>query len=128
MDPLFSACIITVNIKMLTIQDLQEQLFLTVSAERFFDPYNRDKLNQLTNEKGILDIMNNTTMDKLNHQVSFKYLYNNNLSKLGEHHYGATKRILTLHKKIDDRSEIAADINKFILEQVTNRNYVEIDI
>ena len=128
MNPLLSTSINTINLKMLTIQDLQEQLLLTVSSEKFSDPSNPDKLNQLTKEKGILDIMNNTTMDKVNHQVSVKYLYNSNLSKLGENHYEATKRIITLHNKIADKPEMAADIDKYILEQVTKRNYVEIDI
>ena len=85
-------------------------------------------MNQLTKEKGILDIINNTTVNKVNHQVSVKYFYYNNLSKLGENHYGATKRIMTLHNKKADKPEIASDINKYILEQLTNGNYVEFDI
>ena len=39
-EPLISTTINTVFIKTLTIQDLQEQLLLTVSAEKFSDPSN----------------------------------------------------------------------------------------
>ena len=88
---------------MLSIQDLQEQLLLTVSAEKFTDPTTRDKLIQLTKEKGIQDIMKNTTVDTFNNLVSVKYIYNKNLLKLGENYYLATKRITTLHNKMNDK-------------------------
>ena len=55
---------------MLSIQDLQEQILLTISAENFSDPSNCDKLNQLTKEKGILDIMKNTIVDKSSSSTS----------------------------------------------------------
>ena len=90
-DPLISTFINTVFIKMFSIQDLQEQLLLTFSAEKFTDPSASDKAK----EKGILDIMKNTTMDKVNNQVSIKYIHNKNLPKLGENYYGATKKIIT---------------------------------
>ena len=40
--------------------------------------------------------MNNTTVDTVNNVVSVQYIYNQNLPKLGENYYGATKRISTL--------------------------------
>ena len=65
-DPVNSAIPInTVCIKFLSIHDLQEHLLLTVSAEKYSDPSTREKLAQITKEKGILDIMNNTFMDKV---------------------------------------------------------------
>ena len=45
-EPLISTTINTVFIKSLTIQDLQDQLLLTVSAEDFTDPTARGKLVQ----------------------------------------------------------------------------------
>ena len=105
-EPLVSTSIKTVFIKSLSIQDLQEQLHLTVSAEKFSDPSTGEKLNQLTKEKGIQDIMNNTTVDTVNNVVSVQYLYNKNLPKFGENYYGATKRTSTLHNKIYDKPEI----------------------
>ena len=44
-DPHVSTSIKTVFIKSLSIQDLQEQLLLTVSAEKFSDPSTREKLH-----------------------------------------------------------------------------------
>ena len=107
----------TVSIKAMMIQDIQEQLLLTVSAEDFTDPTTRSKLTHLTKEKGIQAILENTSVDALNHQVSVKYLYN-----LGENFYGATRRIKTLHNKISDKPEIAAEIDKYIQEQIDNGN------
>ena len=105
-DPLISPSINTVFIKMLSIQDLQEQLLLTVSTEKVSDPTTHDKLNQLTKEKGIQDIMKNTPMDTVNNLVSVNYIYNENLLKLGENYYIATNRIATLHNKMNYKPEI----------------------
>ena len=124
-EPLISTLADTVFIKALTIQDIQEQLLLTVSAEDFTDPTTRSKLTQLTKEKGIQAIqaiLENTSVDALNPQVSVKYLYKENLVNLGENFYGATRRINTLHNKISDKPEIAAEIDKYIQEQIDNGN------
>ena len=72
--------------------------------------------------------MNSTTVDTINNVVSVQYLYNKNLPKLSENYYGATKRISTLHNKMCDKPDIAAEIDKYILEQVNNGNYVETNI
>ena len=85
-EPLISTLTNTVFIKALTIQDIQEQLLLTVSAEDFTDPTTRSKLTQLTKEKGIQAILENTSKDALNHQVSVKYLYKEKLVNLGENY------------------------------------------
>ena len=81
-DPLISPSINTLFIQMLSIQDLQEQQDLTISIEKFTNTSTNDKLNQLTKEKGILDIMKNT----VNNQISVKNIYNENLPKLGENY------------------------------------------
>ena len=127
-EPLISTSIKNVFIKSLSFQDLQEQLLLPVSAEKFSNPSTCEKLNQLTKEKDIQDIMNNTTVDTVNNLVSVHYLYNKNLPKLGENYYGATKRILTLHNKIYDKPEISAEIDKYMQEQIYNGNYIEIKV
>ena len=62
-DPLISPSIITVFIKTLSIHDLQEQFLLTVSEKKFPNPSTREKLNQLTKEKGIQDTMENTMVE-----------------------------------------------------------------
>ena len=54
----------TVCIQSVSMQNIQEQLLLTVSAENFSDPTNCDKLNLLTKERGIQEIMKNTQVDK----------------------------------------------------------------
>ena len=86
-EPLISTTVNTVFIKALTIHDLQDQLGLTVSAEDFTDPTTCGKLIQLTKERGIQAIMENTSVDILNHQVSVKYLYKENLVELGENYH-----------------------------------------
>ena len=86
MEPLISTSTDTVFIKALTIQDLQKQLLLTVSSEDFTDPTTHGKLIQLTKEKGIQSILENTSVDALNHQASVKYLYKENLVELGENY------------------------------------------
>ena len=111
-EPLISNLSDTVFIKALTITDIQKQLLLTVSAEDYTDPTARSKLTKLTKEKGIQSIMENTSVDSLNHQVSVKYLYKENLVNLGENYFGATKRIATLHNKIHDKPEISTEIDK----------------
>ena len=61
------------------------------------DPTNRGKVILATKEKGIKEILANTTVDKINNKVSVKYLYQEEkLAQLGENLYGATKRISTL--------------------------------
>ena len=79
------------------MQSIQEQLLLTVSAESFSDPTNRDKLNLLSKEKGIEEIMENTVVDKDKNKVLVNYLYTEKLVDLGENFFGATQRIQTLH-------------------------------
>ena len=51
------------------MQNIQEQLLLTISAKNFSDPTTCDKLNLLTKERGIQDIMKNTQVDKDNNKV-----------------------------------------------------------
>ena len=92
MEPLISTSINIVFVKALSIQDLQDQLLLTFSAENYTDPATRDKLIQLTKEKGNQPFMEITTVDTVNNLVSVKYLYKENLDKLGENYYGAIKR------------------------------------
>ena len=66
--------------------------------------------------------MDNTTVDTINNVVSIQYLYNQNLPKLGENYYGATKRISTLHYKIYDKPAIATEMDKYMQEQIDNGN------
>ena len=67
-------------------------------------------------------------MDTLNQQVSVKYPYKENLVNLGENYYGATKKIMTLQNKIYDKPEISGEIDKYMLEQIDNGNYVKINV
>ena len=127
-EPLISTSTNTIYIKSLTVQDLQDQLLLTTSAEDFTNPATRSELVQLTKEKGIQAIMKNTNVDTLNHKVSIQYIYKENLVDLGKNFYGATKNIHALHNKISDKPEIVSEIDKYIQEQVDNGNYVEINI
>ena len=82
-EPLISSSTNTVFIKSMTVQDIQDNLLLTTSAEDFTYPATRSKLVQLTKEKGIQAIMENTNVDTLNHQVSVQYIYKENLVDLG---------------------------------------------
>ena len=116
----------TVCITSLYIHDLQEHLLLTVSAEQYSDPSTCEKLAQINKENEILDIMNSTFVDKDNHKVSVQCLYTENLNKLGENHYGATKRIHTLHVKISDKPQIATEMDSYIQGEVDNGNYIPI--
>ena len=69
-EPLISSSSSTVFIKSLTIQDIQDNLLLTSSAEDYIDPATPSKLAQITKEKGIQAIMENTKVDTLDHRVS----------------------------------------------------------
>ena len=83
---------------------------------------------QLTKEKEIQAIMENTIVDPINNQVSVKYLYKENLKELGENYKGAIKRTKTLHAKMSDKPKIATKIDKYIMEQINNGNYEKIDV
>ena len=110
------------------MQNIQEQLLLTISVENFSDPTNRDKLNLLTKERGIQDIMKNTQVDKDNNKVQVNYLYKETLENLGENFFGATRITQTLHSKVYAQPMIAAGIDNCMWEQVNKGNYIEVDI
>ena len=77
-----------INIMSMSVVDFQEQLLMTISAEKYSDPSNREKVIQATNEKGINEILANTRVDKINNKVSVKYLYKEEkLALLGENLY-----------------------------------------
>ena len=86
----------------------------------------RNELALLTKEKGILNIMKNTTVDPIKNTVSVQYLYKENLAKLGENYFGATKSILTIHNKIFNKPEISPEIDKYVQKQ-DNKNYEKVD-
>ena len=112
-----------INVMSVSMVDFQEQLLMTISAEKYSDPTNREKVIQATKEKGIKEILDNTTVDKINNKVSVKYLYKEEkLAQLGENYYGVTKRVTTLHNKIHPKPDIATGMDQYILEQVENRN------
>ena len=127
-EPFISTSINTVFVKTLTIQDIQDQLLLPASAETFFNPAAQGKLVQLTKEKGIQAIMENTVVDPINNQVSIKYLYKENLEELGENYYVAIKRTKALHAKMSDKPEFPTEIDKYIHEQINNGNYEMIEV
>ena len=88
----------TVIINALSVQDVQDQLLLlTSAAEDFTTPSNREKLLQITKEKNIQAIMDNTVVDPVKGKVRVNCLYKPNLPNLGENYFGATKRIHALH-------------------------------
>ena len=62
-------------------------MLLSVSADNFSDPTNRDKLNLLSKEKGIKEIMENTMVDKDNNMVLANYLYMEKLANLGKNFF-----------------------------------------
>ena len=97
------------------------------SAEEFTIPFNRTQLLQMIKEKGVLDIMNNTTVDPIKNKSCFEYLYKPNLLNLEENYYGATKRIPALHIRISNKPEIMAEMDKYIQQQIDNGNYMEIN-
>ena len=117
-----------INVMSVSMVDFQEQILMTISAEKYSDPTNREKVILATKDKGIKEILANTTVDKINNKVSVKYLYQEEkLAQLGENLYGATKRIFTLHAKIYPKPEVAMGMDQFILGKVENGNYVEVD-
>ena len=108
------------------MQNIQEQLLPTVSTEDFSNPTNRQKLSSLSKESDVQEIMENTVVDKDLNKVLVNYLYTEKLNNLGEHFFGTTQRIQTLHK-IYPKPEVATKMDKYIQEQVNNGNYIEID-
>ena len=124
--PLVSSTTNTMFVKFLAIQDLQEHFLFTMSAEDFTNPSSRDKLLKITKEKGIQDIMANTTVNTSTNRTSISYLYKENLPELGENYHGAIKRTTALHNKISKQPEIAAEMNGYIQGQIDNGNYEEI--
>ena len=89
-----------VCVKSLSLLKRQDQLLLTISAERFSDPTTREKLAQITKKKANKEILANTFMDNSNKRVSVTCLYEEDkLKKLGENHSGAIRRIQSLHNK-----------------------------
>ena len=95
------------------------------SAEEFTIPFNRTQLLQMIKEKGVQDIMNNTTVDPIKNQSCIEYLYKPNLPNLGENYYSTTKRIHALHIRISNKPKITAEMNKYIQQQTDNRNYMK---
>ena len=84
-----------INVMSVSMVDFQEQLLMTISAEKYSDPTNREKVIQATKEKGIKEILDNTTVDKINNKVSVKYLYKEEkLALLGENLYAPQQDIL----------------------------------
>ena len=105
-----------INIMSFSVVDFQEQILMTISAEKYSDPTNREKVIQATKEKGIQEILANTPVDKVNNEVSVKYFYEEEkLAHLGENLYSATKRVSTLHAKIHSKPEIATGMDQYIL-------------
>ena len=71
--------------------------------------------------------MDNTVVDPVKGRVRVNCLYKSNLPSLGENFFGATKRIHALHARIADKPEIAAEMDKYINQQINNGNYIEIN-
>ena len=63
-----------INVMSVSMVDIQEQLLMTISAEKYSDPTNREKVIQATKEKVTKESLANTTVDKINNKVSVKYL------------------------------------------------------
>ena len=85
----------TVCVKSLSILDLQEQILLSMSAEKYSDPTNREKLSKMNKKKGIKEILVNTDVDKINKKVSVKCLYEEDkLPNHGENYFGLQKEPL----------------------------------
>ena len=117
----------TVIINALSVQDVQDQLLLLTSAEDFPTPSIREQLLKITKEQNIQAIMGNTVVDPIKGKVQVNCLYKPNLPSLGENYFGATKRIHALHVRIADKPEIAAEMDKYINQQINNGNYIEIN-
>ena len=69
-EPILSSTTNTRFVKFLAVQDLQENFLLTTSAEDFTHPSNRDKLLKITKEKGVQDIMANTSVNTTTNKTS----------------------------------------------------------
>ena len=110
-----------------SVQDVQDQLLLLTSAEDFTAPSIREQLLKITKEQNIQAIMDNTVVDPIKGMVQVNFLYKPNLPSLGENYFGATKRIHALHVRIADKPEIAAEMDKYINQQINNGNYIEIN-
>ena len=104
-EHLISNSINTILIKAMTIQDVQDQLLLFASAEKFTTPTSRNQLFKITTEKGIQAIMDNNIVDLIKNKVQVKYLYKPNLTILRENYFGATKRTHALHVPINLKSQ-----------------------
>ena len=90
-----------VFVKSLSVLDWQEQLLLTISAEKYSDASNCEKYSLMNKEKRTKEILDNTTVDLLNNKVSVKCLYEEDkLANLGENLFGVTKRVTTLQNKV----------------------------
>ena len=126
-ESIISSSVKTVFIKAMSILAMQDHLMLISYAEDFTTPSNRSQLLQMIKEKGVLDIMNNTTVDPIKNKSCFEYLYKPNLLNLEENYYGATKRIPALHIRISNKPEIMAEMDKYIQQQIDNGNYMEIN-
>ena len=59
---------------LVSVVDIHEQLLLTISAEKYLDLSNREKLIQINKDNRIKEILANTTVDTVNNKVSVKYL------------------------------------------------------
>ena len=92
-DPEHKFSVNTVCIQSISMQSIQEQLLLTVSAENFSDPTNHERLNLLSKERDIQEIMKNTMVDKDNNKVLVNYLYTEKLINLCKNFFGTTRRI-----------------------------------
>ena len=53
------------NVMPFSMVDFQEKILMTIFAEKYSDPTNREKVIQATKEKGIKEILANTTVDKI---------------------------------------------------------------
>ena len=104
----------TVCIQSVSMQNIQEQLLLTISAENFSDSTNLDKLNLLAKEREIQEIMKNTQVDKDNNKVQVNYLYKETLENLGENYFGATQRTQMLHSKVYTQPKVPLEMDKYI--------------
>ena len=122
-EPIISSSIKTLFINSVNVQALQDNLVLLYSAEEFTTPSNRSLLAQKIKEKGVKDIMDNTSVDPIMNNTFVKYLCKSNLANLGENYYRATKRIHALHNKISNKPKITTEMDKYI----DNGNYVEIN-